>query len=436
MQLRAPSLYTMTGQVLKDHAVGVAGDRISYLLPVTDAPYDPEIIDLPHTTLLPGFVNAHCHMDLSHLREKVPYTGSFTEWIQKIVTMQQHLTRDDVQAATQELIRSGVTSVMDHVGVQSELAHIIDTPLHKQLFLEVIGVSPEIASVVLSKQNDRAAQAQRQGIPATPTPHAPYSLHSEVFEQIIQSSCRTRSGIHSEEQSGSRLKAGMTNILSIHCAESAEEWEMFVEGRGKLLEFVRERTKACHSERSEESSISDPSASPQDDKVKYSSPLQYLAANSIVPTRPWLAVHCNTLTDNDIVLLKQSRATVVHCPRSHRFFNHPPFPLERLRAAGVPVAIGTDSLASCPNFDFLEELRAMREECAFLTTEEILQMATTSSVRGELVEQPLGPSTGSGRTVRHSLSPGNFADIIGLPQQNDLLNGPVTFSMIGGNRVI
>lgn len=217
----------------------------------------------------------------------------------------------------------------------------------------------------------------------------------------------------------------MTPTCSIHCAESAEEWEMFTAGRGKLWEFVKERGAEAFD--------------------KNRSPIQHLAQHNLLPTRPWLAVHCNTLTDDDIVLLKKSRATVVHCPRSHRFFNHPPFPLEKLRAASVPIAIGTDSLASCPNFDFLAELRAMRDEFPFLSTEEILNMATGNRMHTFAGGVRRGSRSGSVRVSEREdwetagQDPQHFGpitDIIGLPMQDDILQGPVTFSMIGGKRVI
>lgn len=391
MQLRAPFLYPMTGQVLKDCAVGIVDDRISYVVPIAVAPHDPEVIDLPHTTLLPGFVNAHCHLDLSHLRGQVSYTGSFTEWVQKIVTLRKHQGAIDIQAAAQELINSGVTTVMDHVGQDPAIADLLSNPLRKWMFLEVIGFTPVQAAAAFITQYDRSIVAQRQDVYAMPSPHAPYSLDPEAFSSIIESSAKN------------------SKLLSIHCAEGTEEWEMFTEGKGKLWELVR---MAAHVTPASDEAASWMPAQGRHDATN--TPISYLSKNNLLPRTPWMAVHCNTLTDDDITSLKQSHATVVHCPRSHHFFNHPPFPMERLRAAGVPVAIGTDSLASCPNFDFLEELRALQTEFTFLTTAEIFQMAVHTN----------------------TIAPQNFADIIGLPQQNDLLSGPITFSMIGGRRVI
>jgi cytosine/adenosine deaminase-related metal-dependent hydrolase len=439
MQLRAPKIMTMNGPSVSDHCIGIAEDRIQYILPISEAPHDANIIDLPHTTLLPGFVNAHCHMDLSHLRGKVPFTGSFTDWIRSVIAMREHLTEDDVSDAARELRHSGVTTVYDHVGTFSELSYIMDMPFRKRLFLEVIGVAPEAAEENWVHQQERAIQCLREGIEATPSPHATYSLHTGIFRELLDSSCRTGSGIQTDLHSGSQRKAGMTHSFSIHCAESDEEWEMFTRGTGKLAEFVRERAtpplsiRGGRGELASEPHCRNPSQPPLILRGgAYNSPLQYLSKNDLIPTSPWLAVHCNTLTDDDIILLKQSQATVVHCPRSHAFFNHPPFPLEKLHAAGIPIAIGTDSLASCPNFNFLEELCAMREEFPFLKTEEILGMATTRHPglrAGVQSEDQFGCRIKSGMTNLP-------ADIIGLPLQNDLLQGPVTFSMIGGQRVI
>lgn len=397
MQLRAPLIMTMHGPALHDHAIGITGDRITYLLPIAEAPRDSEPIDLPHTTLIPGFVNAHCHMDLSHLRNRVPFQGSFTEWIRALVALRDPLTEDGIRRATGELQNSGVTTLVDHVGASSKLSHIIDIPLRKHLFLEVIGVTTETADNSLALQRQRARTLQDSGIAAIPSPHATYSVHPEVFQKMVPS-----------------------GPLSIHCAESDEEWELFTQGRGNLWEFVRDLSHVTPA--NEPGSTFWMPAQGRHDKSN--TPISYLSKNNLLPRSPWFAVHCNTLTDGDIALLKKSQATVVHCPRSHAFFNHPPFPLEKLRAASVPVAIGTDSLASCPNFDFLEELRALREEFGFLKTEDILEMACA----------PLTPALSP--RGRGGVPVGAFADIIGLRSQNDLLAGPVTFSIIGGQRVI
>lgn len=402
MQLRAPSIILFRDQPLRDHCIGVEGDRITYILPIAEAPRDTEVIDLPHTTLLPGLVNAHCHMDLSHLRGQLTFKGSFTDWILELVTLRSHVTRYAIHSAAHELVKSGVTTVRDHIGAFPDVDFFSSLPLHVTGYLEVFGPTSKIAHRIHSLQRARALAFQDLGIPTTLVPHAPYSLHPETAKTLINA----------------------PGSLSIHCAESNEEWDLFTQTNGKMLEFLKQRTR----EQDPENYDTLFALTLQ----KQESPLQFMKHAQLIPF-DWLAIHCNTVTDGDIALLKESRATVVHCPRSHRFFNHPPFPLEKLRAAGIPIAIGTDSLASCPNFDFLEELRAMREEFSFLTTNDILSMATCQAGGAGVILRQGDPGGGS---VNARLTKPSTADIIGLPSQNDLLHGPVTFSMIGGRRVI
>jgi len=349
-------------------AIGIDGDHITYVCDLNDAPVEAETITLADTVLLPGFVNAHCHLDLSHMKDQFSYNGSFSGWIQEVMAQRLTPDADAMRSAAQALIQSGVTSVNDHVGAWSDLSSITDLPLRYRFFVEVSGVTPETAATRLQMAQDLAIQLQREGKMATATPHSSYSLHAATRDSMI---------------------GNATTTLSIHYAESAEEKDYFVTGAGKMADFLHDL------------------GAPQGKPTAMPFP------------KSFLAVHCNTVTDDDIQRLKTSGATVVHCPRSHRYFNHPPFPLQKLRDAGIPIQIGTDSLASCPNMDFLEELRAMREEFPFLTATEILKMASGNCQAGGA-----------------AFAPGQFADIVGLPMQDDILQGPVTFSMIGGKRVI
>ncbi len=322
------------------------------------------------------------------------YKGSFSGWIREVMKQRLQPDADAMHEAALALLNSGVTTVYDHVGPWSDLSPILNLPLHYKFFIEVAGVTPETAEARLSMAQDLAIKLKREGYWAAPTPHSPYSLNADVFEAIVNSP---------SPQPSPKGEGG----LSIHYAESAEEQEYFATGVGKMAEFLSE-LGACHPEAKPKDLIEilraamDDRRRAQDDRRG--------AQND----KGWLAIHCNTVNDEQIAMLISTNATVVHCPRSHRYFNHPPFPLEKLRAAGIPIAIGTDSLASCPNFDFLAELRAMREEFPFLSTEEILKMATQ----------------------RDTLTPSDTDDMIGLPMQDDILKGPVTFSRIGGRRVI
>jgi cytosine/adenosine deaminase-related metal-dependent hydrolase len=154
-----------------------------------------------------------------------------------------------------------------------------------------------------------------------------------------------------------------------------------------------------------------------------------------------LAAHVNRLGSGDARRLAAAGTSVVHCPRSHRFFRHAPFPWRELETAGVRVCLGTDSLASIdldsgrlPELDLRPELRAVCHAHPDRPLEAILALATVNAARALGMAGQLG-----------QLSEGAWADWIAVPFSGPIgsaleavLNhrGPVTMSMIGGEWIV
>jgi cytosine/adenosine deaminase-related metal-dependent hydrolase len=117
-----------------------------------------------------------------------------------------------------------------------------------------------------------------------------------------------------------------------------------------------------------------------------------------------LAVHGNYLNHEEIKLLARKKISVVHCPLSHRYFGHRPFPLQEALAAGINVALGTDSLASAASLSMLEVLRQVRNNFPDLSYEDIFRMATMGGAKALKLEKEIG-----------EIIPGKKADIVGIP---------------------
>src|SRR5262249_30721246 len=128
--------------------------------------------------------------------------------------------------------------------------------------------------------------------------------------------------------------------MAMHVAESRAELQLLRDGTGPFQELLEER------------SMWDPEAIPRGSK-----PLDYLQMLSEAPRS--LAIHGNYLDDEELQFLglHRDRMSLVFCPRTHAYFFHPPYPLGRAIAAGVRVALGTDSRASNPDLSLLAELR-------------------------------------------------------------------------------
>ena len=147
-------------------------------------------------------------------------------------------------------------------------------------------------------------------------------------------------------------------------------------------------------------------------------PVQIVLQSSLLATGG-LLVHMNFLTDEDRTFLRQSAGAypVVHCPRTHAFFERPPFDLEFFLESGIPVLLGTDSLASNQDLNMFAEMRAMRAAFPRLDPLEILRMATTL---------PAAAIGWGGRLGE--LSPGAVADFLAIPDDGELSPGEQVIS--------
>ena len=273
-----------------------------------------DVCDLGESVLLPGLINAHCHLDYTDMAGLFPPRKSFCDWIKLITTEKAHWTYSDYADSwingTKQLLRSGTTTVADIEAVPELLPDVWNaTPLRVISLLEMTGVKsrrkPEhILRDALDVISDLRSNRNSSGL----SPHAPYSTTPALLRR-------------------SAVAARKNNLLvATHIAESATEFEMFKHARGEMFDWLKRNNR----------DMSDCGGV---------SPVQLLARHQSLTSR-LLAIHVNQLARGDAALLAKSGASVVHCPRSHDFFSHAPFPFKTLLRAGVNICLGTDSLAT------------------------------------------------------------------------------------------
>jgi cytosine/adenosine deaminase-related metal-dependent hydrolase len=266
------------------------------------------------------------------------------------------------------LLRTGTTTVADIEAVPDLLPAMWQTtPLRVISFLELIGITHRRSPLALLKEAlDKASQLKHRRCRIGLSPHAPYS----TLPGLLRLSAETARG------RGWRLCS--------HVAESEQEFEMFMQARGEMFHWLQRNDR----------DMSD---------CGLGSPVQHLARNRMLGEN-LLAVHVNLLADGDVSLLGAHHTHVVHCPRSHSYFRHPPFQRQQLADAGVNLCLGTDSLATVrpagkpkPELDMFEEMRALADCEPELSPRDILRLATVNGARalglggqiGELVENGL-----------------------------------------------
>jgi len=121
-----------------------------------------------------------------------------------------------------------------------------------------------------------------------------------------------------------------------------------------------------------------------------------------------LLAHVNYCDDRELELLARGRASVVYCPRTHKFFNHPPHRWREMLSRGINVAVGTDSCASSPDLNIVDDLRLLREIAPEFPAEQLWQMATMRAAKAIQMDDVVG-----------SLTPGKAADVVAFEAKTD-----------------
>ncbi|MDX1952521.1 MAG: amidohydrolase family protein [Verrucomicrobiota bacterium] len=377
--LRARVLLPVARAPIPDGALLIEGKQIAAVGRWADLrDFNAPLLDLGDSILLPGLVNAHCHLDYTAMAGKLPPPRQFPDWIASILAYKAHWTYTDYAqswiSGAKMLLRNGVTSVADIEAVPELLPDVWEcTPLRVHSLFEMTGVKSQVDPALILEETlarmDTLPQTRNKQ--AGLSPHAPYSTAPELF-RIASQAARQR------------------NLLcSTHLAESQPEFEMYRQAGGPLYQWLKPQRKM--------------------DDCDGRSPLRHLhQLGALHPSM--IAVHVNYLAEGDLPLLAASGASVAHCPRSHTYFNHAPFPYEKLRDAGVNVCLGTDSLASVlrrgglePELNLFEEMREFALKNPHVSPDEILRLAT---LNGAIALRQKG--------ILGQLTPGAAADCIAL----------------------
>jgi cytosine/adenosine deaminase-related metal-dependent hydrolase len=204
-------------------------------------------------------------------------------------------------------------------------------------------------------------------------PHAPYSTVPELL-RLTAETARQRGW-----------------LLATHAAESVEEFEMFQNSRGVMFDWLARNQR-------------------DNSDCGLGSPVAHLARNDMLGEN-LTVIHANLLVPGDAELLGRHHVHVVHCPRSHDYFSHPPFPRRQLADAGVNLCLGTDSLSTVRKIkhqklelNLFEEMRRLAAADKNVSPVEILRMATVNGAKALGMAGQIG-----------ELSENAFADLIAIP---------------------
>ena len=390
MIIRARTLVTMDGPPIENGAIALFEDRIVDVAKFNEikARHTGEVIDLGEQVLLPGLINAHCHLDYTCLRAKIPPQRSFTDWIRAINAEKANLSPDGYVASINdgfaEARRFGTTTIANLTAFP-ELIPQIRATIRTWWFAELIDIrATEHAKELVDRASESLGKARPPSAPWGLAPHALFTATEDVYRRC--------------EEIARRQNA----LLTTHLAESREEMQMFHNASGPLYEFLKSIGRCM-------------------DDCRNKTPLELflgLIGERALPF--WIVAHLNELTDSDFELLEKSnmRFHVVHCPRSHDYFGHGRFEFERLRSLGFNICFGTDSLSSNESLSLFDEMRAFRTQFPSMSPEEVLQMVTVNPARALRQDNALG-----------KISCAGYADLLAVPLTgNDVLEEIIAFA--------
>lgn len=372
MRYRADWILPISRDPLRDGWVGVESGRI-VALGCGDA---GEAVDLGRAVILPGLVNAHTHLELSYLRNRVPPVGHFIDWVRQVMRRRREYPDPDhpdiveaARAGIREARAAGTAAVGDISNTLVTAPLLAEVGLPAVVFYELLKFDePDPAGRVQRARQQLDALPSTGGVRMAIAPHAPYSVSPGLFRAI-------RSDLDRHPHAPS----------SVHLGESIEELEFIRTGGGPwrtLLQELGVWTDAW--------------------KAPGTTPAAYLADTGFLDRRV-LAVHGVHFTASDLARLAAIGVTVVSCPRSNRHVGTGPPPLEAFYASGLAVAFGTDSLASVEDLNLFGELAEARRLAPGVPARRLLESATLTGARALGFARELG-----------SIEPGKRAALVAV----------------------
>lgn len=289
---------------------------------------------------VPGFVNAHAHLELTGLRGKIRFDGDFTDWVRQILIYKKHWEKPDfdqqIDRGIAELVDGGCTTVGDHSTMGYSADRMERAGVRGTSFIEVVQFDPRkqgpLREATTKFLKGRKTSRVQRGIAV----HAPYSVSGEFTAWAA------------------RRKVP----LSTHMSELKEELDFIAHDNAKNPFRLLLEQRGMWNE---------------DWTAPHTSPPKYFHKLGF---KDYAAVHANYPRPGDAQVLHKHSAGVVYCPLSHKYFRHPKHPLASYLKKGLTVGLGTDSCASNDTLDMRAEMAHVKKVFRSIPDARILEMAT------------------------------------------------------------
>ena len=347
---------------LRDAAMVIAGGLIREIVPDGRGSAD---VDAGDVAILPRLVNAHTHLEFSHLPSPIGQPGiAITDWIPQVIAHRRAMgPGSDVHQAVLQGIDECWNTGTGAIGEIATSPWFLKTRARVDCqiawFLERLGNRPADVDDRMDEARtwldafSNGSGAARSGFVAGLSPHSPYSTHDGLFEQLVELAVHRRLP------------------LAMHLAETKEELQWLTDSDGPFAAMLE-------------------SLGALPDHPQWRRPMDYLQL--LARAHRCLVIHGNYLAPNELDFIGQNRNRMhlVYCPRTHEFFGHERWPLPEVLQRGINVAVGTDSRASNPDLNLWSELRTITRLFPDVPGSTILEMGTVGGARALGLEDRMG----------------------------------------------
>ena len=317
-----------------------------------------QIIDLGNSAIVPGFVNTHTHLDLTHLHNFIKYNGDFTDWIRQLVNAKKEWTESEylssIRSGIKSSLESGTTTVADITRNGLALEELQKSNIRKTLFYELIDFNPDSAESTIDNFKNIIGNVKQNDLLSIGIfPHAPYTVSEELYR--ISKTVSEESGLS----------------IATHISETIDEANFLTRGAGNFVSLLKDFDML--------KDWKPPGLRP----VNYMKNIGFLENGCIL-------VHCNYLKGEEVDHIEESNSTIVFCPRSHKYFRHKDHPFYMLGNRNINIALGTDSLASNDSLSILDEMKYIYTQHKTSKPKDILYMGTIAGATALRLDNKIG----------------------------------------------
>ncbi len=352
-KFQADHLFTGTEMLGKEYALIVSKNgTVEEIIKATDA---GDGIQYFNGMLSPGFINCHCHLELSHMKNLLPEKTGLVDFVFNVVT-QRHFPEEEIldaiTKAEDEMFENGIVAVGDICNNVLTLAQKSKRRIHYYNFIEASGWLPNVAGQRFTRSKEYYDAFIAQFPSTSLSPHAPYSVSDELWNYLIP--------------------FFQNKTITIHNQETSFEDEFFINGTGDLTRMYQKMNM----------------------DISFFNPTNKSSLQSTLPklsnAENVLLVHNTFMKEEDVKLVNGNGFFLCLCLNANQYIEEATPPVELFRKHGCKMVVGTDSLASNWSLNILDEIKTITKKFPSIPQTEILKWATQNGAEALQMQDQLG----------------------------------------------